>query len=300
MHMTQLDFKYTKFGPVDRCIYCGTDVELTDEHIIPYALGGGLQLVKASCLECAGMTHKFEGVVGRQIFGPIRTRFEFPTRHKKDRPAHMPLTVLRGGVREQVEIARQEHPAFTPVAWLQPCKILDGYEGLQRPIRIKILANEGVTAEQLGSDTIEIEATFNLLAFQRFLAKIAHCFAVLNLGLDGFDPWLVPLILRSEGDGEVWIGGDFNELPPDSRPDRSNAHSMQLSLYKTKTHGQVCGVTIRLFCNWFVEPAPFGMPKYHAIVGAVNELTEDRFSAGLFYPIVSQGERPRGPSTPLP
>ncbi|WP_157220474.1 HNH endonuclease [Flavisphingomonas formosensis] len=292
--MSRLDFKYTKLGPVGLCIYCGANDELTDEHIIPYALGGGIQLVAASCRECAGVTHKFEGVVGRQIFGPMRTRHEFPTRHKKDRPEHMPLTVLRGGQLEEVAIARHEHPAFTPVAWLQPCKILDGYEGDQRPIRLRLMANEGVTAEQLGADAIQFEATFNLSAFHRFLAKLAHCFAVLYLGIDGFDAWLLPLILKGEGDAELWIGGDYRELPPDSRPDRSNAHSMQVSLYRTKTHGHVCGVTIRLFCNWFVDPAPFGMPEYHAIVGAVNARTEGRLASGPFFPIISQNERPTG------
>ena len=32
---------------------------------------------------------------------------------------------------------------------------------------------------------------------------------------------------------------------------------------------------------------------YHAIVGGVNDLTEERLSAELFYPVISQGEKPR-------
>jgi HNH endonuclease len=46
-------------GPVQftskgACIYCGTTgVKLTDEHIVPYSLGGSHVLRDASCLQCA-------------------------------------------------------------------------------------------------------------------------------------------------------------------------------------------------------------------------------------------------------
>ena len=44
---------YPSFG---ECIYCGAlakDVELTDEHIIPYSLGGEAIILDASCKACA-------------------------------------------------------------------------------------------------------------------------------------------------------------------------------------------------------------------------------------------------------
>ena len=65
------------YPPVGRCIYCGATDELTDEHIIPFSLGGVLILDKASCngtKGCNKKTHKFEGVVARQIFGKFRAK----------------------------------------------------------------------------------------------------------------------------------------------------------------------------------------------------------------------------------
>jgi hypothetical protein len=61
------------------CIYCGTQAdqteakELSDEHIIPYALGGNLVLPKASCDRCAKETHAFEGHLAGKTYEFART-----------------------------------------------------------------------------------------------------------------------------------------------------------------------------------------------------------------------------------
>ena len=38
-----------RFKPVGECIYCGARAGLSDEHIVPYALGGTFFLPLASC-----------------------------------------------------------------------------------------------------------------------------------------------------------------------------------------------------------------------------------------------------------
>lgn len=43
---------------------------LTDEHIVPFGLGGTGVFREASCKACAKVTAKFEGVVQRTILGP--------------------------------------------------------------------------------------------------------------------------------------------------------------------------------------------------------------------------------------
>lgn len=68
------------------CIYCGAvGVKLTDEHIVPYSLGGSHVLLDASCLHCADMTKKFEQSVARDLWGDTRTSFSAPTRRKRER-----------------------------------------------------------------------------------------------------------------------------------------------------------------------------------------------------------------------
>ncbi|WP_417935712.1 HNH endonuclease [Frigidibacter mobilis] len=46
-----------KFPSPQCCIYCdATDVELTDEHVVPYALGANAQvLLKSCCKTCQGL-----------------------------------------------------------------------------------------------------------------------------------------------------------------------------------------------------------------------------------------------------
>ncbi|SRR5271163_282192 len=60
-------FEHKKFPATGECIYCGalgSEVELTDEHIVPYSLGGNVELLQASCKKCARVTGGLEGYVG--------------------------------------------------------------------------------------------------------------------------------------------------------------------------------------------------------------------------------------------
>jgi 5-methylcytosine-specific restriction endonuclease McrA len=52
------------------CIYCGAlakDVELTDEHIIPFSLGGKAVIREGSCRECARETAKLENEIAHKV-----------------------------------------------------------------------------------------------------------------------------------------------------------------------------------------------------------------------------------------
>jgi hypothetical protein len=58
---------HTKIASRGLCIYCGKrDVRLTDEHVVPFSLGGHHILEAASCLTCADITKKFEQDVARE------------------------------------------------------------------------------------------------------------------------------------------------------------------------------------------------------------------------------------------
>src|SRR4051812_37896737 len=82
----------TKYPPKKCCIYCGRgDIQLTDEHIVPFALGGSHLLQKASCLVCADITKKFEQDVARGLWGDARASYGAPTRRKKERKSQQVL-----------------------------------------------------------------------------------------------------------------------------------------------------------------------------------------------------------------
>src|SRR5689334_21388580 len=89
-----------KIGPIGRCIYCkadGATTRLTTEHAVPYALGGDVEILQASCKQCSDLTSRFEGSCLRGILMEARTYTGMKTRRPKDRPKTFPSTVTIDG-----------------------------------------------------------------------------------------------------------------------------------------------------------------------------------------------------------
>ena len=81
-----------RYAPVNRCIYCGTiEGPLSEEHIVPFALGGEHILQAASCRACAKITAALEQSICRAMLGNFRVRMRLPTRRKKERPTTLPV-----------------------------------------------------------------------------------------------------------------------------------------------------------------------------------------------------------------
>jgi len=101
-----------RYPKVGRCIYCGaTEPPLCDEHVIPFSLGGHLLLPKASCKECEGETHAFEGKTVGTTLRNIRLRYGFPTRHKKQRETHVEIgTIDEQGRPGRAKVPVTEYP----------------------------------------------------------------------------------------------------------------------------------------------------------------------------------------------
>jgi hypothetical protein len=67
--------------PVNVCIYCSVADALSEEHFVPFGLGGRWGLPKASCAGCTSKTSAFEQTCQRTMFGPMRMYYDLP--HKK-------------------------------------------------------------------------------------------------------------------------------------------------------------------------------------------------------------------------
>src|SRR6185436_305115 len=94
----------TRVSPVGFCIYCGSKENLSDEHVVPFGLGGNAILPEASCHSCSAITSAFEGKVLRGFMLEARTAGRFPTRRPKERPTTLPLTVKRGVGMESIAL----------------------------------------------------------------------------------------------------------------------------------------------------------------------------------------------------
>jgi hypothetical protein len=164
----------------ETCIYCGRiNVELTDEHIIPLALGGTLVLEKASCKECAKIASNVEQQCLRRMFAPLRSRAGFPSRRPKEQKRREPLFVVTLDDRvEQKSITLLEHPAGLCLMRVEPPRLLVGLPPLRNEFKGDLwwtyLTDDTLQKiRQYGGKGLRI-ASFNPAFFARMIAKIAH------------------------------------------------------------------------------------------------------------------------------
>ena len=221
-----------RYPAVGRCIYCGSAAGLTEEHIVPYALGGRWVLPESSCKACSKITGKFEGQLCRTILGPLRMLFNMPTRRPKERPRHLPLKVKYptstdwdiAYVHRDVcpfliglplyptpdaltgQVTQENRTAATSQIWLR-----GGGFWNDRDKHLQWLC------EMLGAVQVMPEAHIPVEPFCLTLLRIAHAFSVAELGLNGFKPFLTEMIRERDlsNRAQVLGGGAGNERPGD-------------------------------------------------------------------------------------
>jgi HNH endonuclease len=203
---------------VESCIYCGATDDLTDEHIIPLALGGNYVLPNASCVNCAKITAAFERRVLRGFMLDGRTAAAYPTRRPRERPLFLPLRVERGEIVEEINIPPQEHPGFLFLPRLERPSALTGRQAKTgvSVCGVEILSfgkSPSEVVQDLGVKTIEVTANCDVPSFARLLAKIGYSYAVASVGLlPREDVTVLPLILGEADDASVWLGSAQFEL----------------------------------------------------------------------------------------
>jgi HNH endonuclease len=111
--------EYKKYQSFGECIYCGASgagIELTDEHIVPFSLGGNAVIVDGSCKGCARETTRIENELARRVYWDFRAHMNAPTRRKKERPSELPFSFSIGGSTPQTKVVPiADHPYFTPM-----------------------------------------------------------------------------------------------------------------------------------------------------------------------------------------
>jgi hypothetical protein len=67
-----------------QCIFCGAkDVNLTDEHILPYFIGGSHIINDSGCKLFTKITSRFERDVAKGLWDDARNAYNAPSRRKK-------------------------------------------------------------------------------------------------------------------------------------------------------------------------------------------------------------------------
>jgi len=220
----------TRAAPVGACIYCGSTENLSDEHIVPFGLGGNLVLPDSSCQRCARITSAFERRVLRGFMRDARTTGRFPTRRPKERPSTIPVEIKRGSHLERADVPVADATGFMQLVSFVPAAFLAGMP----PVRgVTLIGVEIIVfgqhpkklAETLGTDTLQTTSSVDATALARMIAKIGYGFAVANEGLfPRSECPVLPFILGSADDGGTWVGSAEYRLPiEDQRPNHALA-----------------------------------------------------------------------------
>ena len=205
---------------IGKCIYCGTaDGKLSREHVIPHGLWGDLVLGRASCARCARITSAIEHRIERVSMLAFRTVLGAPTYDKKARPTSFPGRVRRDGEWREIELSI---PEYTGTAAFPIFGLASAWTGREddelelKGLRV-VLASAGTVSsatwtpqQRAGAEAVEIPIHYDFAkdpkVFARFIAKIAHGYAVDFFGVDGFRPSLIPSILGESDDIGSWVG----------------------------------------------------------------------------------------------
>jgi hypothetical protein len=266
----QMERRY-KYVAVGRCIYCGREppiVALALEHIIPESLGGTLELPDASCAVCANETHAFEGHCAGQLFAPIRAQLNFPSKKRSLKNRSKKFDMTFDGVRRKVP--QDEYPGLLLTFVNGLPGILTGAvptEDYSGGIALATLPGFG---ERLNKLKTKFDATtvsfpssgFEISCLGKMLAKIAHAFAIAELGYGNFLPSLTNLILNKP---PLYISHYVGGLRDIEAPQGDDLHIIEFDQTGIG-QGRYIIVKIQLF-------ADRKMPVYYVVAGDLHAPT---------------------------
>ncbi len=260
-----------KYDPVKLCVYCcATDYStkpnvrtspLGLEHIIAEGIGGTIELPEASCQTCEDATGRLvEGQVLGNTLKALRVHLNLKKPGSGRHPETLPISANVDGVDRVIEIPTGDYPIIFNMLVYPPPDVVNVNT---EPGRLVV----GMKLAHLKFDQMELYRKHRISGFSsaiwdnqmltRMLAKIAHSFAVAELGLDKFKPLLVSLITRGDISRMNLVGGD-DALNDGQRP---SVALHELALGYQRINGTVYVVArIRLF-------ASSGGPFYSVVVG---------------------------------
>lgn len=260
---------HTKFPSIGNCIYCNSsDNVLTDEHIVPYFLGGKHVLVKASCENCANITKKFEQDVARELWGDARNSYNAPSRRKKEKPTHISLSDP-AGEGQIITVPYKEYPGGFVFYYMPQAGSLYDFPAdvdLSHMWQLKVIADDErlKNFEQKHPKRTTIKFRHVPESFGRFIAKIGYCQALTLLSPEDFEPVCLPYIMGEEKNVSYIVG----QNPDEDTPISDLGYKLSSLYHGTKFKGKIIS-EVRLLAN-------NQTPTYHVVVGSVE--TEERVS----------------------
>ena len=256
------------------CIYCGSDGGadgLRDEHIVPYSLGGKTELLAASCSACEKITSYLDGYLANAIFKHLRVHSGVQSR--SGHPKLLPALVAVQGAERTLDLEPRSHPYFLHMpVWNRPgimrgAQPSDGFGDAKAHLYWYVPPDIRETLNLRDAEPAEIRNTTplpNLPTFARAIAKIAYCHAVLQFGLGGFRPLMLPDVILGRSPCIAFlVGSDMSDPEPPDAP--GVLHVIQ---HTNVTYRQLRFMTVRIRLFAHSGSPGNGMPFYEVVVGS--------------------------------
>lgn len=199
------------------CIYCGSSQNLSNEHVLPYGLGGDLILKKASCNSCAKETGRLEQRLLRGHWWPHRLCLGLPSRRANEEVPDLKVKITKADGSEYQALLSMKEQTMAVEYRLDPALIFqgkireddpNGRVGIRQlgtlPNKVKVGLIERLLAPD---ERITIPINIDATDVCRFLAKVAHGYAIHRSGLDACEEYFLPRIILGDSKGALsYIG----------------------------------------------------------------------------------------------
>jgi hypothetical protein len=209
-----------------RCLYCLETppiAEMTDEHIVPEAIHGNIKIKGGACTPCARQSNKdYENEVNNNDLRIPRLLLGLVGKNKKAKKPdlrHLPPVyagdITKGGNEQRLlNFPVELYPKNFSLMGFQLPGLLAGIDrgGELNGFRLRIF---NIGGKGLTNVTTSVQYTNGL--FAKTIAKIAYCYAVGELGLDGFEHSEIRDLLRGKRDDVYNFVGNVQEHTPLTR-----------------------------------------------------------------------------------
>lgn len=262
-------------APIGKCIYCGATERLSDEHVIPYGLSGDLVLKKSSCEECAKITSLLERKLLRGHWWPYRQFLGLKSRRAQESLPNIVVKIHKNDADSvDAELPMSEHK-FAIVFDLDAPTILRGVVSEAYPnaprVAMKVLAANpmrkaiihGELRELAPGEKTEVPVNLDAGDVMRFLAKVAHAYAISRRGINACKKYYLPPYIIGKADGLMtYVGGNSSSFIGPYLPGPRG----RLHVLLDRVNGHFLTVYIQLFRDKGDPP-----PIYEVVVGRLAD-----------------------------
>jgi hypothetical protein len=243
-----------RHAALGRCMYClATSVPLTEEHLVPRALGGRLTLRDAVCEPCRRITGRHEQATLDREFAVPKTLLALKRRRARAKgPGRLPAVVVEGHGAAPVTLPSDAFPRAFALPAFERAGLLAGVDRSAAPPAIDFVA----CTLNLGTVALRTTAAAPPLpdpcAYAHSIAKWAYALAVAERGPQCADTQSMrDLMLGRRDDVFAFVG---------SSPDRAAASGEWLHDIALLERDGWLVATLALF-------ASAGMAPYEVVIG---------------------------------